>query len=235
MERNQKKYDQLLRKIRPILVRHYGAELAESMIRDAAVIYEQFLTETPSIGGRKNPLNKNMDMALPFFALYEASGRTLSKDIVEEMTDQIIVAKYRKIGRWIDLNKLDRPWFRRLMYSMVHTNSQLNSSIIHCLPVMLEMTWLDNVQMVSHKRSTTFSRVAKISLRNPRLRISFQICSIGFISGVYGGIWKRTIFSGNSNPTDLCHAAPSQQSNMMSSEYCSDNCFRKIFMHAVLQ
>lgn len=119
MERNQKKYDQLLRKIRPILVRHYGAELAESMIRDAAVIYEQFLTETPSIGGRKNPLNKNMDMALPFFALYEASGRTLSKDIVEEMTDQIIVAKYRKIGRWIDLNKLDRPWFRRLMYSMV--------------------------------------------------------------------------------------------------------------------
>ena len=116
-----------------------------------------------------------------------------------------------------------------------NTNSQLNSSIIHCLPVMLEMTWLDNVQMVSHKRSTTFSRVAKISLRNPRLRISFQICSIGFISGVYGGIWKRTIFSGNSNPTDLCHAAPSQQSNMMSSEYCSDNCFRKIFMHAVLQ
>ncbi len=99
-----------------------------------------------------------------------------------------------------------------------NTNSQLNSSIIHCLPVMLEITWLGNVEMVSHKRSTTFSRVAKTSLRNPRLRISFQICSMGFISGVYGGMWKRTIFSGNSSPVDLCHAAPSQQSNMISSE-----------------
>ena len=58
---------------------------------------------------------------------------------------------------------------------------------------------------------------------------------MGFISGVYGGMWKRTMFSGNSNPPDLCHAAPSQQSNIMSSEYCSDNFFRKIFMHTVLQ
>ena len=132
-------------------------------------------------------------------------------------------------------SKRDTVSFCNFFVKSIDTNSQLNSSIIHSLPVMLEMTWLDNVQMVSHKRSTTFSRVAKISLRNPRLRISFQICSIGFISGVHGGIWKRTIFSGNSNPTDLCHAAPSQQSNMMSSEYCSDNCFRKIFMHAVLQ
>ena len=44
--------------------------------------------------------------------------------------------------------------------------------------------------MVSYKRSTTFSRVAKISLRNPRFRISFQIYSMGFLSGVYGGRGK---------------------------------------------
>lgn len=87
---------------------------------------------------------------------------------------------------------------------------------------MLEMRLLDKEQMVSHKRLTTNSRVANTSLRNPRFRISFQICSMGFISGVYGGMWKRTMFSGNSNPPDLCHAAPSQQSNIMSSEYCSD-------------
>ena len=85
---------------------------------------------------------------------------------------------------------------------------------------MLEITWLDNEQMVSHKRSTTFSRVVKISLRKPRFRISFQICSIGFISGVYGGIWKRKMFFGSSNPWDLCHAAPSQQSKIISSGYC---------------
>ena len=82
-------------------------------------------------------------------------------------------------------------------------------------------------QMVSHRRSTTFSNVAKTSLRNPRFRISFQICSMGFISGVYGGMWKRIMFSGNCRPPDWCHAAPSQQSNMMSSEYRSDNSFQK--------
>ena len=68
------------------------------------------------------------------------------------------------------------------------TISQLNSLIIQSLPVILEMTREDSEQMVSHKRSTTFSRVAKTSFRKPRLRISFQICSMGFISGVYGGI-----------------------------------------------
>lgn len=81
--------------------------------------------------------------------------------------------------------------------------------------------------MVSHKRSTTLSREAKTSLRKPRLRISFQTCSIGFISGVYGGIWNRTILSGNSNPADLCHAAPSQQRRIISSLYFSDSCFKK--------
>lgn len=116
MERNQKSYDKLLREVRPILVRHYGTERAEKMIRDTEPIYDRFLTETPSIGGRKNPMNKNMDMALPFFALYEASGRTLTEESMEEMLDQIMIARYHKLGRWIDMNKLDRPWFRRLMY-----------------------------------------------------------------------------------------------------------------------
>ena len=57
------------------------------------------------------------------------------------------------------------------------------------------MTLLGKEQMVSHRRSTTFSNVTKTSLRNPRFRISFQICSMGFISGVYGGMWKRIMFS----------------------------------------
>jgi len=86
--------------------------------------------------------------------------------------------------------------------------------------VILEIVSLDKEQITSHRRSTTFSSVAKTSLRKPRFRISFQICSIGFISGVYGGMWKRTIFSGNSSFADLCHTAPSQQSSMTSSAHC---------------
>ena len=128
MERNQKQYDKLIREFRPILVRHYGTDLAEKMIQDMEPIYDRFLAETPSIGGRKNPMNKNMDMALPFFALYEASGRTLSGELIEEMTDQIMVAKYRRIGRWINLNKLDRAWFRSLVYSMARKFADKNNA-----------------------------------------------------------------------------------------------------------
>ena len=50
---------------------------------------------------------------------------------------------------------------------------------------MLKMVLGVSEQMVSQRRSTTFSKVAKTSFRKPRFRISFQICSIGFISGVY--------------------------------------------------
>ena len=99
-----------------------------------------------------------------------------------------------------------------------NTDFQLNSLITQSLPVILETTWGDSERIVSHKRSTTFSRVANASFRKPRFRISFQICSMGFISGVYGGMRKRTIFSGNSRVADLCQAAPSQQSSMISSE-----------------
>lgn len=85
-------------------------------------------------------------------------------------------------------------------------------------------------QMVSQRRSTTFSKVANTSFRKPRLRISFQICSIGFISGVYGGIWKSTIFSGTSSVPDLCHAAPSQHNRMVSCGNCLDNSRRNRFI-----
>ena len=64
---------------------------------------------------------------------------------------------------------------------------------IHCLPVMLWMMEAGRFLITSHKRSITFSNVWKASFLNPRLRISFQICSIGFISGVYG--WMKIIQS----------------------------------------
>ena len=89
-----------------------------------------------------------------------------------------------------------------------NTKAKLNALTIQSRPVMLKMVLGVSEQMVSQRRSTTFSKVAKTSFRKPRFRISFQICSIGFISGVYGGIWKSTIFSGTSSVPDLCHTLP---------------------------
>ena len=84
-----------------------------------------------------------------------------------------------------------------------------NASSIHCLQVMLRTISHERLRIVSHKRSTTHSRVLKISFLNPMARSCFQICSMGFISGVYGGICNRVMFSGTINPFDLCQAAPS--------------------------
>lgn len=63
MERNQKKYNRLIRDIRPILIRHYGEARADKMLRDTQPVNERFLAETPSIGGKKNPMSVNMDVA----------------------------------------------------------------------------------------------------------------------------------------------------------------------------
>ena len=82
MEKNEKRYAKLIRQIRPVLVRRYGEDKTGKLLRDMEPIYDRFLAETPSIGGKKNPMSVNTDMALPFFALYEASGRSISAEAI---------------------------------------------------------------------------------------------------------------------------------------------------------
>ena len=70
---------------------------------------------------------------------------------------------------------------------------------------------------------------------NPLLRISFHICSMGFISGVLAGRWKNTIFFGMTRSfLDLCQLARSKQSSISSSGNFSDNAFRKMFIFSEL-
>ena len=92
-----------------------------------------------------------------------------------------------------------------------------------------------NKHMVSHKRSITAEGESNTSFLNPIERICFQICSIGFISGVYGGMERSCIFSGQRNAFDLCHAAPSHTNRIISSGYCSESFSRNILVHSVSQ
>lgn len=48
-------------------------------------IYDGFKKEAPYIGGSKNMLAGNLDMALAFFAFYEASDKRLNGENVIEM------------------------------------------------------------------------------------------------------------------------------------------------------
>ena len=109
MEKNEKRYAKLLRQIRPVLVRRYGEDKTGKLLRDMEPIYDRFLAETPSIGGKKNPMSVNTDMALPFFALYEASGRSISAEAINEILDVVMVSQYRKIGQFVNVNRLDKP------------------------------------------------------------------------------------------------------------------------------
>ena len=68
------------------------------------------------------------------------------------------------------------------------------------LIIVLWERWL----IVSQRRSTTFLNVANTSLRNPWVRSSRQIGSMGFIPGVYGGMCRMVIPSGTFSATDLC-------------------------------
>ena len=92
-----------------------------------------------------------------------------------------------------------------------------------------------NKHMVSHKRSITAESESNTSFLNPIERICFQICSIGFISGVYGVMERSCIFSGQRNAFDLCHAAPSHTNRIISSGYCSESFSRNILVHSVSQ
>lgn len=89
--------------------------------------------------------------------------------------------------------------------------------------VIILMTSADTELMVSQRRSMTFSKEANSSFLKPRFRSSFHICSIGFISCMYGGIKKSSMFFGTTSPLDLCQAAPSQHSKITSSGCSLDN------------
>ena len=67
------------------------------------------------------------------------------------------------------------------------SNHHLKQDKIQECPVILLIVSKVNEHNISQRRFTTCSKVAKTSFLKPILRISFHICSIGFISGVHGG------------------------------------------------
>ncbi len=128
VERNQKAYDKMVRQIHPVLVRRFGPRRTEDILRDTGTIYSRFLAETPSIGGKANRMNQNMDMALPFFALYEASGRAICDEDIDEMPDIVMISRFRRAGRFINMNRMDKPWFLKLVYRFLQKVADKNNA-----------------------------------------------------------------------------------------------------------
>ena len=73
---------------------------------------------------------------------------------------------------------------REIWKSVSYYSQSKRQKLIHSLQVMLETIPFVRAVTISHNRSTTSARERKISFRNPTERRTFQICSMGFISGV---------------------------------------------------
>ena len=124
---------------------------------------------------------------------------------------------------------------RQIKLSEHNTNFQLKQDNIQGCAVILWIEVAVKEEIASQRGSTTLSRVAKISLWKPYLRTSFQIYSIGFISGVCGGMKNKWTFSWTRSEPALWQAASSQQRRrIMSSGISFVSASRKMFMQAVL-
>lgn len=129
LECNEKNYKRLISKIRPVLVRHYGEEETVAILERMQPIYMKFLAETPFIGGKDNPLSMNLDMAIPFFALYEASGRTLTESDIDEMLDITMVSAARAFSKIISFNRIENSRLRKPLYAYITgVANKLNSN-----------------------------------------------------------------------------------------------------------
>ena len=93
----------------------------------------------------------------------------------------------------------------------------------------------ERLQIVEQSLSTTLRAFERLHCEILLARSSFQICSIGFISGVYGGINTKRIFSGTINAFALCNVTPSHTKMILLFGYDIDKWSRNIFMHWVLQ
>ena len=70
--------------IRTRLKERYTEREAEEKFEEINSLYEQFVARSPDIGGKKNPMSKNLYGAFSAFAYYECTGRSMSP---EEITD----------------------------------------------------------------------------------------------------------------------------------------------------
>lgn len=77
-------------------------------------IYDSFKREVPDIGGRKNMLAGNLDMALAFFAFCEASDRRVTGEAIEEIGNWMF-SKMSFVSKIFDFNK---PWLAKMMYKV---------------------------------------------------------------------------------------------------------------------
>ena len=71
------------------LNKKYSSDKAEEKYREIIELYEKFLNDALTIGGKDNPMSKNFYGALSAFAYYECMNRNMSSEEITNMYFQI--------------------------------------------------------------------------------------------------------------------------------------------------
>ncbi|CIZ67250.1 phosphotransferase system sugar-specific EII component [Streptococcus pneumoniae] len=116
-------------------------------------------------------------------------------DIVHNLAEKVVVVRLEKPVTFHNMIAPDKEVEVSLLFFIINNSSSSQTNILAQL--------MDFFTGNGHLED-----LSKISLfLNPRLRISFHTCSMGFISGVYGGINAKSILVGIFKVLDLCHIA----------------------------
>lgn len=113
-----KKYPSTIKKFaNGYLKDHYNQAERKEVWEKTLALYEKFIRETPDIGGKKNFMASNLDMAIAFFALYEATGRALTKEEFSERVSKLFPGPIPIYSDIVNLNHKLACYFMNRMYS----------------------------------------------------------------------------------------------------------------------
>ena len=98
------------------LSKKYSSDEAEAKYQEILEIYEKFSNETPSIGGKDNPMSKNFYGALSAFAYYECMNCDMSPDEIMDMCFGMMIGdkKGGQLSKFNLNNKLVQKIFHGL-------------------------------------------------------------------------------------------------------------------------
>ena len=94
---------------------HYPDE-AERIIRKADELFPALYAKAPDIGGKENAMAYNLDLLILAVSYYEASGRRIGGEAINEIAERIF-SRYRFVGKLVNAN---RNWQMKLFRSMMY-------------------------------------------------------------------------------------------------------------------
>lgn len=138
--------------IKKELSKKYSLEAAEEKYREILKTYEKFSNNTPSIGGKDNPMAKNFYGALSAFAYYECMDRNMSPDEITDMCFGMMIGD-KKGGRLAKFN-LNNKLVRKIFHTLFGLRAKkLNK---HKQDGSWNNTWGMKINPLHHKEGISF-------------------------------------------------------------------------------